>query len=387
MPTRRIDLFMGTRPEAIKLAPVVRALDAADGVNLRVVSTGQHREMLDQVVRLFGLRVDEELAVMRPGQTLAGVTARVVEAADALFAADRPDAVVVQGDTTTAFVAGLAVFYRRVPVAHVEAGLRTGRMDAPFPEEANRVLLSRIARWHFAPTEGSAANLRAEGVPDDRVHVTGNTVIDALLWEAGRREGGDAAAADASRAAVEAALGHADDGRPLVLVTGHRRENIGDGFVAICAALARLAERFADHAFVYPVHLNPAVKGPVTEMLGGRPNVRLIAPQDYRPFVALMRRARLILTDSGGVQEEAPSLGVPVLVMRETTERPEGVEGGTVRLVGTDEERIVNEAARLLGDDAAHAAMSAAKNPYGDGRAAERIARVLTDQVDGVAHP
>jgi len=372
-----ITLFMGTRPEAIKLAPVIRALDATDGVTLRVVSTGQHREMLDQVVRIFGLRIDAELSVMRDGQTLAGLTARVVEAVDAELAAHRTDAVIVQGDTTTAFTAGLAAFYRRTPIAHVEAGLRTGRMDAPFPEEANRVLLSRLARWHFAPTEQSAQNLRGEGVDPAAVHVTGNTVIDALLIEAARQADDADPAMEEAHAALAPELGEGWRDRRLVLVTGHRRENIGGGFEAICRALRRLADTHPDHRFVYPVHLNPKVKGPVTELLGGVDNIDLIAPQSYRPFVALMRHATLILTDSGGVQEEAPSLGVPVLVMRETTERPEGVDGGTVRLVGTDEALIVREAARLLDDPAAHAGMSEAQNPYGDGAAAERIAATL----------
>ena len=381
MPT--VAVLMGTRPEAIKLAPVIRALRETPGLRTVVISTGQHREMLDQVVRVFGIDVDVELSVMRPDQTLAGLTARVVEAADAAFAEHAPDAVVVQGDTTTAFAAGLTAFYRQIPVAHVEAGLRTGRLDAPFPEEANRVLLSRITRWHFPPTSTSAANLLAEGVPKAAVHITGNTVIDALLMEAARQEEPGSAGAAEADAALAEALGAGWGGRPMVLITGHRRENLGGGFDAICDAIAELAAAHPGHDFVYPVHLNPRVLGPVTERLGGLANVRLIAPQPYRPFVALMRRARLILTDSGGVQEEAPSLGVPVLVMRETTERPEGVEGGTVKLVGTDAAVIVEEATALLADDAAHAAMASRSNPYGDGRAAGRIAGVLAGSLVG----
>ena len=379
----RVALLVGTRPEAIKLAPVVRAIAATPGLEPWLISTGQHRRMLDQVIALFGLEVDRELSVMHPDQSLAGLTARVAEAADAAFADCAPDVVVVQGDTTSAFTAGLVAFYRRIPVAHVEAGLRTGRLDAPFPEEANRVLLSRLARWHFAPTERAARNLLDEGVAAERVHVTGNTVIDALLIEAAhQRDPAHPAAAEAD-AALARLLGLGDGAPipPYALVTGHRRENFGDGFDGICRALRRLAERHPDHLIVYPVHLNPRVLGPVTEALGDVGNVRLVDPQPYRPFVALMRHARLILTDSGGVQEEAPSLGVPVLVMRETTERPEGVDAGLVRLVGTDPERIVAEASRLLTDADARAAMARASNPYGDGRAAERIAATLSAEL------
>ena len=382
-PPRRVALLFGTRPEAIKLAPLIRVLRERADVTPIVVSTGQHREMLDSVTALFDIAPDRELSVMRADQSLAGLTARVVEACDAALAELAPDCLVVQGDTTTAFAAALAAFYRRIPVAHVEAGLRTGRLDSPFPEEANRQMLARLAHWHFAPTAGAATNLLAEGIEAARVHVTGNTVIDALLLEAARQEDRADAASEASERAIAAATGvpiervRAGELPPLVLVTAHRRENIGRGFEGICTAIRTLAERHPEHLFVYPVHLNPRVLGPVRAALAGIDNVRLIAPQPYRPFVALMRAARLILSDSGGVQEEAPSLGVPVLVMRDTTERPEGVSAGVVRLVGTDPARIVAEASGLLEDADAHARMSRAANPYGDGRAAARIADVL----------
>lgn len=368
---KRIATFMGTRPEGIKMAPVVQALDAAADLEGVVVSTGQHREMLQQVVEVFGLRVDHDLAVMRPDQTLAGLTARLVEKIDALLEEVRPDMILVQGDTTTVLCGALAAFYRKIPVGHVEAGLRTGNLWAPFPEEANRSLVSRITDLHFAPTEAARQNLLREGVDGAKIEVTGNTVIDALRIEAARQEEGDL------RAPIEARLtellGEGWRGTPIVLITGHRRENFGSGFEQICDALAALADKFPEHAFVYPVHLNPRVRGPVHERLGGRANIRLIEPMDYRHFVALMRACTLVLTDSGGIQEEAPGLGKPVLVMRETTERPEGIDAGTVRLVGADARRIVDNVSTLLTDPGAYAAMSEAKNPYGDGAAAARI--------------
>jgi UDP-N-acetylglucosamine 2-epimerase (non-hydrolysing) len=359
----RIALVFGTRPEAIKLAPVHRALRAADDLEPCVCVTGQHREMLDQVLAVFGIRPDADLDLMRPDQGLAGLTARAVAGVDGWLATAAPDLVLVQGDTTTVFCAALAAFYRGIPVGHLEAGLRTGDLRSPFPEEANRVLTTRLADLHFAPTPGARDNLLAEGVPAARIHVTGNTVIDALLEvrERVRRDPPEVPGFDAT------------DPRHLVLITGHRRENFGPGFRAVCGGIARLADRFADHVFVYPVHLNPHVQAPVREILGGRANVHLIDPLPYLPFVRLMDRSRLILTDSGGVQEEAPSLGVPVLVTRDTTERPEAVSAGTVRLVGTDEERLVREATRLLTDETARAEMARAHNPYGDGLAAGRI--------------
>ena len=373
-PIRVLTVF-GTRPEAIKMAPVVRALAAHPRVEGRVCVTAQHRDMLDQVLSLFELVPDYDLDLMRPGQDLHALTARVLTGMRPVLEASRPDVVLVHGDTTTTLAATLAAFYSGVPVGHVEAGLRTGDLRAPFPEEANRVLADKLCTWHFAPTERSAAILRAEGQEPSRVHVTGNTVIDALLWMRDRVR-----VAPAER--FEAAFGSAwastlDPAVPLVLITGHRRESFGDGFRNICRALRTLALRHPDVQLVYPVHLNPNVQGPVRETLSDLPNVHLLPPMEYEPFVRLMDRSTFILTDSGGIQEEAPSLGKPVLVMREVTERPEGVESGTVRLVGTDTERIVAESERLLLDPEAATTMRRAHNPYGDGRASQRITDLL----------
>jgi UDP-N-acetylglucosamine 2-epimerase (non-hydrolysing) len=367
--THRVAVILGTRPEAIKLAPVVLALRREPAVDCRVCVTAQHRQMLDQVLHDFDLVPDADLDLMRPNQGLAGLTARAIEAVDAFLRRERPRLVVVQGDTTTAFCAALAAFYNRVPVAHVEAGLRTGNLDAPWPEEANRQLTTRLAQLHFPPTESARRNLLAEGVPADRVFVTGNTVIDALLLAR------EKVRSDPPELPELPAEVLAERHRPLVLVTGHRRENFGAGFESICRAIAELARLFPETHFVYPVHLNPNVRAPVRRILGANAggNVRLTEPLSYLPFVALMDRATLILTDSGGIQEEAPSLGKPVLVMRDTTERPEAVEAGTARLVGTDQDTIVDEVARLLADPAARARMARAHNPYGDGRAAGRI--------------
>jgi UDP-N-acetylglucosamine 2-epimerase (non-hydrolysing) len=369
---KSILVFMGTRPEAIKLAPVVALLRDAPGFRCTVVATGQHKEMFRQVADQFGFAVDADLDVMRPNQSLAGLTARLMEGIDEWLETARPDLALVQGDTTTVLVAALACFYRRIPIGHVEAGLRTGNIWSPFPEEVNRRLASALVALHFAPTEAARAALLHEGVADDAIAVTGNTVIDALQMEvaAQERDPGLRARVDAELAEM---LG-ADWSRvPMVLITGHRRENFGDGIAQICQAIATLAERFPDHRFVYPVHLNPNVHVHVNRLLGGRQNVRLVPPQGYRTFVALMARCRLVLTDSGGVQEEAPSLGKPVLVMRDTTERPEGVEAGTALLTGPSAAAIVGQATRLLTDPAAYRAMATARNPYGDGRAAERI--------------
>ena len=367
----KVSVIFGTRPEAVKLAPVILKLRADSRFDCRVCVTAQHRQMLDQVLEVFGIRPDADLDLMRPGQTLAGLTARAVEAIDGYLAESKPDLVLVQGDTTTVFCAALAAFYRHVPVGHVEAGLRTGDLAAPWPEEANRVLTSRLAKLHFAPTDGARANLLREGVPPDSIHVTGNTVIDALLL-----------AREKVKAAPPEITGVPGDvlkaGR-LVLITGHRRESFGAGFENICQAIAELARRFPDGQFVYPVHLNPNVREPVMRILGAAgANVHLIEPLAYLPFVALMEKSTLILTDSGGIQEEAPSLGKPVLVMRETTERPEAVTAGTARLVGTEREKIVAEVSRLLTDKAAREAMSGRPNPYGDGKAAERIVVACT---------
>jgi UDP-N-acetylglucosamine 2-epimerase (non-hydrolysing) len=358
--------IFGTRPEAIKMAPVVKALAAAEGIEARVCVTAQHREMLDQVLALFSIRPDYDLNLMRPGQGLHEITAGVLAGLKPVLEDFRPDLVLVHGDTTTTLAASLAAYYAQIPVGHVEAGLRTGNIYSPWPEEVNRKVTSAITRMHFAPTAQAQGNLLAEGVQAAHITVTGNTVIDALHDAVAMIE---ADAALAARLDGEFAL---DPARRLVLVTGHRRESFGGGFERICEALADLARR-DDVEIVYPVHLNPNVRGPVNRILGAAPNIRLIAPQDYLPFVYLMRRATIILTDSGGVQEEAPSLGKPVLVMRETTERPEAVEAGTVRLVGTDTARIVAEATGLLDSRTAYEAMSFAHNPYGDGKATARI--------------
>jgi len=363
---------MGTRPEAIKLAPVVAALRGSDDYRCTVVATGQHKEMFWQVTETFGFQVDTDLDVMRPNQTLAGLTSRLMESIDGWLGSGQPDLALVQGDTTTVLVAALACFYRRIPIGHVEAGLRTGNIWSPFPEEVNRKLATPLMALHFAPTEGARAALLREGIPDERITVTGNTVIDALLMEveAQRR---DARLREQIGTELRGLVGEDWSRVPMVLITGHRRENFGNGIEQICQAIATLAERFPDHRFVYPVHLNPNVQVHVNRLLGGLRNVRLIAPQGYRNFVALLAHCRLVLTDSGGVQEEAPSLGKPVLVMRDTTERPEGVAAGTAVLTGPNAGEIASHATRLLSDAVAYAAMAQARNPYGDGQAAGRI--------------
>jgi UDP-N-acetylglucosamine 2-epimerase (non-hydrolysing) len=365
---KKITVIFGTRPEAIKLAPVVLALKADPRFECDVCVTAQHRQMLDQVLVAFGISPDTDLDLMVPDQTLAGLTARAVEAVDRHLAKAKPGLVLVQGDTTTTFCSALAAFYHHIPVGHVEAGLRTGNLESPWPEEANRILTTRITRLHFAPTESNRANLLREGVPDDRIVVTGNTVIDALFLALDIVRRNPPEVPGLPKALV---LGSS----PLVLITGHRRENFGAGFDSICKAIAELAARFPDTAFVYPVHLNPNVRRPVDEILrsAGTDNVYLIEPLPYLPFVAMMNRSTVILSDSGGVQEEAPSLGKPVLVMRDTTERPEAVTAGTVKLIGTDQRAIVEETSTLLTDKAAYDAMARAMNPYGDGKATGRI--------------
>ena len=368
----RILIVFGTRPEAIKMAPVIKALQARPDHEVEICITAQHREMLDQALRLFDIVPDHDLNLMKPGQDLTDITVGVLRGLRDLLAAHRYDLLLVHGDTTTTSAAALAAFYARVPVGHVEAGLRTGNMASPWPEEMNRSVVGRIATHHFAPTAAAAANLAREGVPADRIHVTGNTVIDALQDVAARLS--DDRALDARMAALFPFL---DPARRMVLVTGHRRENFGDGFERLCRALARIAAR-GDVQVVYPVHLNPNVQEPVNRILGDSRDVHLIAPQDYLPFVWLMKTANLIVTDSGGVQEEAPSLGKPVLVTRDTTERPEAVDAGTVLLVGTDEDAIVAQTMRLLDDAAAYDAMARAINPYGDGLAAARITDIIT---------
>jgi len=368
----KVLVVFGTRPEAIKMAPVVHALQALPGVKTEVAVTAQHRQMLDQVLALFDIRPDEDLDLMRPGQGLADLFSRALTGMQDVLQRRRPDLVLVHGDTSTTLAAAMAAFYQRVPVGHVEAGLRTGDMRAPWPEEMNRRLTASLTTLHFAPTEGARANLAREGITAG-VHVTGNTVIDALL-EVAARIRGDAALAASLAARFPFLAGKDLDGdRRMLLVTGHRRENFGDGFERICLALREIAAR-GDVDVVYPVHLNPNVQEPVRRILGDCPSVHLVEPQDYLPFVWLMRRADVILTDSGGIQEEAPSLGKPVLVMRDVTERPEALEAGTVRLVGTDTARIADGVNVLLDDPVAYARMARAHNPYGDGRAAQRIA-------------
>ena len=370
---RTVAVIMGTRPEGIKMAPVIAALQGTDDLACRVVATGQHREMFEQVAEQFGFAVDVDLAVMQPNQTLGGLTARLMEQIDGWLETDRPDLALVQGDTTTVLVAALACFYRRIPVGHVEAGLRSGDIWSPFPEEVNRRLASQVVSLHFAPTESARTALLREGVPAASIEVTGNTVVDALRMERAQQEKPSVRAQIDS--ALSSLLGQDWAGVPYVLITGHRRENFGEGIRQICEAITTLSRRYPDHRFVYPVHLNPEVKAHVDRLLAGLPNVHLIAPQGYRNFVALMANARVILTDSGGVQEEAPSLGKPVLVMRDTTERPEGVEAGTALLTGPHAARIVEHTGRLLDDPVAYQAMANAVNPYGDGRASERIVR------------
>ena len=357
----------GTRPEAIKKAPVVKALEAEPGIEQLVCVTAQHRSMLDQVLDLFAIAPDFDLDVMRQNQDLSHITSTVLTGLGKVLDDCRPDRVLVHGDTTTTFAASLAAFYRRIPVGHVEAGLRTGDIYAPWPEEMNRRLTDAIADVYYAPTESAAANLRREGVDDAAIVITGNTVVDALLGVTDRLKR-DAGLRDAQHALFP----YLDPVRKLILVTGHRRENFGDGFERICRALSELATR-DDVQIIYPVHLNPNVSGPVHQWLGDNANIRLIEPQDYLPFVYLMEKAYLVITDSGGIQEEAPSLGKPVLVMRDLTERPEAVDAGTVRLVGTSETAILAECRRLLDDAAAYGAMSRAHNPYGDGKASIRI--------------
>jgi UDP-N-acetylglucosamine 2-epimerase (non-hydrolysing) len=361
----------GTRPEAIKLCPLIRELESRHEWTVRVCVTAQHRAMLDQVLEAFQVKPDYDLDIMRPNQTLSGLTARILEALEPVLAAAVPDTIIVQGDTTTTLAGALAGFYQRIPVAHVEAGLRTGDPAHPFPEEMNRVLTSRLAELHFAPTARAAANLAAEGIPETRIHVTGNTGIDAVLYVRDALESGTLATPH---------WPGLDDTCRLIVVTSHRRENFGDGFVREMRALARIAER-PNVQIVYPVHRNPNVLGPAHKLLGERANVHLLEPLAYVPFVDLLRRAYFLITDSGGIQEEAPSLGKPVLVMREKTERPEAVEAGTVKLVGTNEDRIVSEASRLLDDSVEYTRMTRVHNPYGDGQASRRIREILARQL------
>lgn len=368
----RVMLIFGTRPEAIKMAPVVRAcLARPEAIETVVCLTGQHREMLKQVTDYFDLQADIDLQLMQPNQTLAELTARCIQGLDETVQKVQPHAMVAQGDTTTVMAASMVAFYRRTPLVHVEAGLRTGNMMAPWPEEFNRRVTSLVAALHCAPTQRSADNLLREGVDPKTVHITGNTVIDALLWAVDRER-----ANDAKWRAKYASLGD----RRMVLITGHRRENFGQGFQDICTAIRQLADQFPQVEFVYPVHLNPNVQRPVFEILGQRTNVHLVEPAPYPEFVWLMDRSTVILTDSGGVQEEGPSLKKPILVMRETTERPEAMEAGAVELVGTSIERIVDRVSTLLDDPVEYAQRQIETNPYGDGSAAQRIVELMLKQ-------
>lgn len=381
---KTVMLVFGTRPEAIKMAPLVKAFQAAsDSFRTLVCVTGQHREMLDQVLHIFDIRPDYDLNIMKQGQDLYDVTSRVLLGLREVLKEARPDVVLVHGDTTTSTAAALAAFYAQIPVGHVEAGLRTHNIYSPWPEEMNRQLTGRMATWHFAPTPLSRQNLLAENVAEAQITVTGNTVIDALYWVVDKIKH-DASLSQQLDAELQRAgydVQRLADGRKLVLITGHRRENFGDGFIHMCTAIKDLTQRYPQVDFVYPMHLNPNVRKPIHQVFGqdltGLGNMFFIEPLEYLSFVHLMEKSHIVLTDSGGIQEEAPGLGKPVLVMRDTTERPEALTAGTVKLVGTDYDKIVSAVSTLLDDEAAYAAMSHAVNPYGDGKACGRIVDTL----------
>jgi UDP-N-acetylglucosamine 2-epimerase (non-hydrolysing) len=372
----KILIVFGTRPEAIKMAPLVHMLRAQPSLTVTVCVTAQHRQMLDQVLGLFSIKPDIDLNLMRDNQDLFDVTSSILVAMRGVLDQHQPDIVLVHGDTTTAYATALACFYRGVTVGHVEAGLRTHDLRSPFPEEFNRQAVGKIATWHFAPTATSRQNLIDEGIPSENILVTGNTVIDALFWVLDRIESNPA-----NRAILESSLSvkltFDWKKQRFVLITGHRRENFGAGFLSICEAIKHLAEKHRDVHFVYPVHLNPNVQEPVYDLISGHPNIHLTAPLEYEAFVFLLKHAYLVLTDSGGIQEEAPSLGKPVLVMRDVTERPEAVSAGTVKLVGASAEKIIHGVAELLNDESAYSKMATAHNPYGDGLACNRITRLL----------
>ncbi|MEN4947693.1 MULTISPECIES: non-hydrolyzing UDP-N-acetylglucosamine 2-epimerase [Pseudomonas] len=372
MPLKTLSIF-GTRPEAIKMAPLVLELANDHRFESRVCVTAQHREMLDQVLELFELTPDFDLNIMKAGQTLTDVTTAIIQGLKPILEDFKPDVILVHGDTATTFAASLAAYYQQVPIAHVEAGLRTNDLYSPWPEEGNRRLTGTLAALHFAPTETSRQNLLNEGIASSAIHVTGNTVIDALLSVVDRLS----SPASPLQAQFEEQFAFLPRDKRMVLITGHRRENFGGGFERICQALVNTAQQFPDVEFVYPVHLNPNVREPVKRLLAGINNVHLIEPLDYLPFVYLMTRSYVILTDSGGIQEEAPALGKPVLVMRDTTERPEAVEAGTVKLVGTEVDSITHHLSELLSDEVAYQKMSFAHNPYGDGKACAHIREAL----------
>lgn len=389
---KKVLVVFGTRPEAIKMAPLVkRLMSHADRFDVVVCVTGQHREMLDQVLRIFDITPDYDLNIMKRGQDLTDVTVRVLEGMRNVLNEVHPDIVLVHGDTTTSTAAALAAFYKQIPVAHVEAGLRTHNIYSPWPEEMNRNLTGRLATCHFAPTETARQNLLREGIPDDRIYVTGNTVIDALYMVLDRVLNDEELKQETESELAEMGIStglintwqlkNGASSRRMILITGHRRENFGDGFLNICSAIKELAQKHTDVDFIYPVHLNPNVRKPVADVLLNEqlPNVFIIEPLDYLPFIYLMNRSYLILTDSGGIQEEAPGLGKPVLVMRDTTERPEAVAAGTVFLVGTDKARIYEYVDTLLTDRVVYENMSSAVNPYGDGKSCERIVEHINE--------
>ncbi|HIX75418.1 MAG TPA: UDP-N-acetylglucosamine 2-epimerase (non-hydrolyzing) [Candidatus Parabacteroides intestinipullorum] len=389
---KKIMLVFGTRPEAIKMAPLVKKFqEQSDRIETVVCVTGQHRQMLDQVLDLFEIKPDFDLNIMKAGQDLYDVTSRVLLGMRDVLREVKPDVVLVHGDTTTSTAAALAAFYQQIPVGHVEAGLRTHNIYSPWPEEMNRLITGRIASFHFAPTPLSRKNLMREAIPDQQILVTGNTVIDALYWVVDKIKQDQTLDAQLANILKEAGydVGRLDGGRRLVLITGHRRENFGEGFIHMCTAIRDLANRYPNVDFVYPMHLNPNVRRPIQQVFEGLDslssgegwgeagNLFFIEPLEYLSFVYLMEKSTIVLTDSGGIQEEAPGLGKPVLVMRDTTERPEALDAGTVKLVGTDYEKIVSEVSQLLDDPQAYAAMSQAVNPYGDGEACGRIVNAL----------
>ena len=381
---KKIMLVFGTRPEAIKMAPLVKEFQKHPKEFQTVVCvTGQHREMLDQVLRIFNITPDYDLDIMKQGQDLYDVTAKVLTGMRSVLDESKPDVVLVHGDTTTSTAAALAAFYRQIPVGHIEAGLRTYNIYSPYPEEMNRQITGRIATYHFAPTPLSRQNLLDEGVKDAQITVTGNTVIDALYWVTDkiRRDAELARSLDEELRTSGYDITRLDSGRKMVLITGHRRENFGEGFISICRAIKTLSEKFTDVDFIYPMHLNPNVRHPIHEVFGENlsdlGNLFFIEPLEYLSFVYLMEKSTLVLTDSGGIQEEAPGLGKPVLVMRDTTERPEALDAGTVKLVGTDYEKIIGEVSVLLTDSSAYERMSRAVNPYGDGKACEKIVKYV----------
>ncbi len=372
--TKKILFVFGTRPEAIKMAPLIKEVQKFREFEARICVTAQHREMLDQVMRIFELKPDHDLNIMTKNQSLFDITSRIISKLQEILAGEKPDMVVVQGDTTTTFAGALASYYTRTKVAHLEAGLRTGNKFAPFPEEINRRLTSLVADIHLAPTPWSRDNLLKENISAEDIFVTGNTVIDALFHVVSLLK-----KSNPDPVGIDSLFDGIDFSKKMVLITGHRRENFGEGFKNICESISELAKRFTDVEFVYPVHFNPNVREPVNRILRGIKNVHLIEPLDYEPFVYAMDKSYLILTDSGGVQEEAPSLGKPVLVMRDTTERPEAVEAGTVKLVGTDKRKIVDGVETLLSDQKEYLAMSRAHNPYGDGKASQRIVKIFEE--------